>query len=249
MAEQSSREGEKLDSNPTLLIVEPVVVGGARLSKVLRDAGLAPIELEQREGVGEFLSCLPVPPDLLILPLGKADADGVKLLREVRQTERGRRLPVLGVVSIGEVGLDLRVLRAHGVVGVIDDRQTAGVALDRILRLLGPLCQRGSERASCLFPVGVRLDKGPRRREFAVNLSTTGMRMTTRVPLEPNTDIGLRFRLPVTSNRTIEAQARVVHRLSRLNSWGRYEVGLFFYPLDDACLEALAREVDRLLTG
>lgn len=247
MPEATSVGGNGADSNPTLLLVGPVVVGGARLSKVLSDAGLSSIEIEEDGGVSAFLSCLPVPPDLLILPLAPVDDGGIKILREIRQTERGRRVPVLGVVAMG-AGLDLRTLRAHGVVGVIDERQAPGVALDRIVRMLGPLCHRGSERASCLFPVGVRLDDGPRRREFAVNLSATGMRMTSRLPLEPNTDVSLRFRLPMTSDRTIEAKARVVHRLNRRNSWGRYEVGLFFYPLGEDYREILTQEVDRLLT-
>jgi len=248
MSEEASSSAADLGRAPVLLLVGRISVGGVPLAKVLRDANLAPVELEEEEDVGAFIESLPAPPDLLILPLRSLDDEGLKTLRESRRTERGRSISVLGVVSMGEVGLDLRLLRAHGVVGVLDLRQGPGIALDRIVRLLGPLCNRGSERARCLFPVGVRADDGTHRREFALNVSATGMLMTSRGALEVNTDVALRFRLPMISPQRIEANARVVHCSSYRNSWGRWELGLFFYPLEPADRETIEREVERLLT-
>lgn len=248
MNEETVSSAPQLGRAPTILLVGSISVGGVHLAKVLRDAELATVELEEEEDIGEFIESLPAPPDLLILPLRGLDEEGLKSLREARRTERSRSIAVLGVVSMGDVGLDLRLLRAHGVVGVLDVRQGPGIALDRIVRLLGPLCNRGSERARCLFPVGVRAAEGHYRREFALNISATGMRMTSREALDVNTDVALRFRLPMISAQRIEANARVVHRSSYRNSWGRYEVGIFFYPLEPMDRETVEREVERLLT-
>lgn len=233
---------------PVIVVIGPIAVGGVRLVKLLRDASLSPIEVDEDEDLAAFVGSLPRSPDLLILPLRGFDDEELKALREARRTQRGREIPILGVVAIGELALDLRILRAHGVVGLLDERQGPGAALDRVLRLVGPLCNRGSERAQCLFPVGVRVGEGPRHGEFALNVSATGIRITSREPLEVNTDVRLRFRLPVISDRRIEARARVVHRSEHRNSWGRYEAGLFFYPLDAEDRAVVEREVDRLLT-
>jgi c-di-GMP-binding flagellar brake protein YcgR len=101
---------------------------------------------------------------------------------------------------------------------------------------------------SCTFPVGVTVGRIRRRREFSLNLSATGMRITSGLPIELNARIALRFRLPMVARRAIEAEARVVHRTTHRNTWGRWEIGVFFFAIEEPDREIVGQEVIRLLT-
>lgn len=186
--------------------------------------------------------------DLVILSFDYSDASALDRLREIRRSCRARQVPILGVTSFGPLALDIQVLRSHGVVGLIDRNALPETVVDRVYQILGPTgSRRVSERVVCFFPVDVERG-GILSQEYALSLSASGMRLSSVEPLEPNTDLQLRFRLPMIDAQLIDAEGRVVHRLSKLNSAGRHEVGVFFYPLDPSHRMIIKREVDRLLS-
>ena len=45
-----------------------------------------------------------------------------------------------------------------------------------------------------------------------------------------------------------QADARVVHRTTYRNSWGRWEIGIFFTAIADSQRVLIGREITRLLT-
>lgn len=171
----------------------------------------------------------------------------MKEIRELRSSSRNRQIPILGVTSFAKNGLDIPTLRAHGVVGVIDRTSEPEAVIRRIDSMVGPLaCSRLTERVPCFLPVEIMGDSCPKR-EYALNLSASGIRLTIENPVELNTNLALRFRLPMVSENLINASGRVVHRLPKQNSAGCYEVGVFFYPMPPFSRDVITKEVERLL--
>ena len=84
--------------------------------------------------------------------------------------------------------------------------------------------------------------------EYALDLSTRGIRLTSSRPIELNSNLKLRFCFPMVSDNLIEIDGRVIHILPRKNSAGHYEVGVFFYPMSLPCQTLIANEVKRLLS-
>ena len=247
MREAMHPEAEASANEDTFIVLQGAVrIGGVRLAKLLQEAGLETCELEDDCDVGQVLQSLSTPPDLLILALADLCEDSLASLHASQTATRGRTIPILGVATPNELGSDLRALRAHGLVGVIDSRTTPNNAIDRIVRHIGPN-RRGSERAPCIFPVIVSIDETRGRREFALDLSTTGIRLTSATLLELNSDVQLRFRLPLVRTRPIETTARVVRLCEKRNTWGRFEVGVFLNGLEPSEHAAIESEVERLL--
>ncbi len=107
---------------------------------------------------------------------------------------------------------------------------------------------RGCERADCFIPVEVKRGQF-RFQEYVLNLSAGGIRLTSVDRPKLDTDLQVSFRLPMSSGDPIRARGRVVHQMSKRNSAGRYEVGVFFDPIDPQYRRMISREVDRLLTA
>ncbi|MDJ0847908.1 MAG: PilZ domain-containing protein [Myxococcota bacterium] len=188
-------------------------------------------------------------PQVVVMRIEAEDPACLDLIRALRSSPRARAVPILGVTTFDKMSLDLQELRSHGVVGLLDARSPAEQALQRIGQIVRPRgLRRSSERVRCFFPVDVAREGG-QAREYALDLSVTGLRLTSEQALEENTDLQLRFSLPMVSDDTIETAARLVRRDSRRNSSGRYEVGVFFYPLEQRYVDVLRQEVERLLTN
>ncbi|MEM7409174.1 MAG: PilZ domain-containing protein [Myxococcota bacterium] len=238
--------GQAAGDDPFIVLQGAVKVSGVRLAKILQEAGIETCELTDECDIGQVLQSLSTPPDLLILSLADLQEESLASLHASQTATRGRTIPILGIATPNELGSDLRALRAHGVVGVLDSRTTPNNALDRVVRHIGP-DRRGSERVPCIFPVIVSLDEGRGRREFALDLSNTGLRLTSATQLELNSDIQLRFRLPLVRSRPIETSARVVRVGEKRNTWGRFEIGVFLTDLEPSEHAAIESEVERLL--
>jgi hypothetical protein len=73
------------------------------------------------------------------------------------------------------------------------------------------------------------------------------MRLTTALPIDLTTSIGLRFTLPMVDRRVIEADARIVHCTAHRNSWGRWETGVFLTKIGPTDGAIVKRELGRLL--
>ena len=242
-------DGGRQTDRARILFREDIEFSGVRLSQILQGSSWELIECDCQEPLREVISNLDYRPDLLILSTGCANLATLEEIREVRGLARNRQIPILGVTTFAKDGLDIPLLRAHGVVGLVDKESDHEVVIRRINSIVEPLSEsRFCERVPCFLPVEIAGDTYSMN-EIALDLSTGGIRLTTRKPIELNTYLKLRFRLPMVSDNLIEIDGRVVHRLPRKNSAGRYEIGVFFYPMSWSSKKLIANEMMRLLSA
>lgn len=245
----STEAAPELASGGRLMLADDPCFSGSQLSEILSAAGFQVFARASREALLEWAAGWAEAPDLVIMSLAPEEGRGLETLRELRASRRARLVPILAVTPFREIGFDLQILRAHGVVGLVDARARAGDVLHRVERMVRPSGRRRFfERVSCFFPVEVARE-GLIHSEFALDLSGGGMRLTSAEPLVENTDMTLRFALPMVAEEVIETGARPVHVAKKKNSCVRHEIGVFFYPMKPRFLEIVTQEVARLLSN
>lgn len=234
------------DGGSLIGLVQELCFDGRSLSEILLGAGHRVQMAAICEGAPDELA---EPPQLLVIPIEAEDAECLVLIRSIRSSPRARAIPILGITSFEGMSLDLQTLRSHGVVGLVDSGSSADQVLERIRRLVRhPGARRACERVGCFFPVMLE-HEGRQAQEYALDLSTSGLRLTSQWALEENTDLELHFSLPMIAEDEIHTTCRLARKSVRLNSCGRYEVGVFFYPLVPRFREILGQEVARLLSS
>jgi hypothetical protein len=175
----------------------------------LEQAGLLVVWPIEDETLGELIARASAAPDLIVAAVDCSAPDSIERLRRIRVTPRVRHAPILAVARSRHLGLDIGLLRSYGVVGLMDALATPEALATRILEIVRPAeFRRRAERVRCLFPVKVTRDGAPPSEEFALDVSATGMRLTSQVQLDPNTDLRLHFCLPLTEARQLEVRAR-----------------------------------------
>lgn len=228
---------------PRIVLLDDPIISGGRISEVIsseRYEVFCPAREDQLGCVGRMGDA-----DLVIVAL-EADAPApLERIRMVRKAVGSRYPPMLAVADVHALCIDIPVLRTWGIVGLVPLQASPEILRDRIDRLLLADERRSCERSPCFFPVEVE----SLGREFALNLSASGMKLTAKTDVELNSELLLRFRLPVIAPDLIESGARVVRQSRTLNSAGRRELGVFFYPLSEGARQLIAREVGRLLGG
>ena len=231
-----------------IAIKEDIVFSGVPLSRILDKRKYDLIIHTQQETFRHEIASLTPLPDLLILPIDSADSPMLDELREIRGSEKIGRIPTLCVATMDKINLNPQALRSLGIVSLIAemaDHETVIRCVDQAVGSTGS--NRACERADCFFPVEVK--RGQYRwNEFVLNISASGIRMTSVERPKLNKDLQVSFRLPMASGDFIRARGRVVHQMSKRNSDGRYEVGVFLHPIDSECRKMINREVNRLLT-
>lgn len=146
--------------------------------------------------------------DLLLVDLKLPHQSGVELIRAVRKLDGGR-LPILvfsGTVSSAE---EVRDLAALGVSGYINEYSAAQHILPSLAPHLFPdnFNRRGSPRLVLGIPIAYRAG-GTIAAALTLNINRGGMAIRTTSPLERDTEVKLRFRLP-GSKKDIDLDARV----------------------------------------
>lgn len=236
----------ELDEGSLIGLVQELCFDGRSLSEILLRAGHRVEIVAISEGVRDEL---PESPQLLVIPIEAEDAECLRLIRSIRSSPRARAIPILGITSFEAMSLDLQTLRSHGVVGLVDSGSSSDQVLERVRMLVRhPGARRACERVGCFFPVMLE-HEGKQAHEYALDLSTSGLRLTSQWALEENTDLKLHFSLPMIAEDEIQVACRLARKSTRLNSCGRYEVGVFFYPQAPRIREILGQEVARLLSG
>lgn len=146
--------------------------------------------------------------DLLVIDLRLPHATGIEIVRSIRKMDGGR-LPILvfsGTVSSAD---EVRELAALGIAGYVNEY----AALQHILPSLAPhlfpddFNRRGSPRVVLGIPIAYRVGNTIAA-ALTLNLSRGGIAIRTTNPLECDTSVRLRFRLP-GSKKDIEADAKV----------------------------------------
>lgn len=230
-----------------ILLEEDFEFSGIPLSRILDESKCELIKYDQHRPLDRVIDELEFPPDLLIASMDCTKPTMLEEIRKVRALMRGRRVPILGVTTFTEHVMDIAVLRANGVVGLIDRQAEHWMITRRIDMILeGPEQNQLWERVPCFLPVEIAETASPNR-EYALDLSASGIRLTTSESLELNTNLQFCFRLPMVSNDRIKVDGRIVRKLPKRNSAARFEVGVFFYPMAPHSRNMIAREVERLL--
>lgn len=247
MTENEPQTNDQSNSKPQLLLQDDFQFDGESLAQALEATGYDVIEIAEDTGLEKTLSGLTEPPDLLIVRFCAGESEPVASLIELRRNKRASRMAILGVARFDQMPLDIPELRSLGVVGVVDERADCPTALRRIDQIFrGTRHGRRAERVRCFLPLTVRRETR-HSEEFALDLSSTGMRVTISDPLESNTDIDLAFVLPSLSPQEIAVRARIIHRSTTPNSAGRWEMGIFFYPMSEEAQGLIDAEIKRLL--
>jgi two-component system chemotaxis response regulator CheY len=176
--------------------------------------------------------------DLIVLDLRLPHAQGVALVRAVRAIE-GFTAPI--VVFSGTIASadEVRELSTLGIAGYINEYS----AVQHILPSLAPhlfpdnFNRRGSPRVVLGIPVAYRFGNTIAA-ALTLNLSKGGIAIRTMSPLQGESKVRARFRLP-GSKRDIEAESRV--------AWSdrRAGMGLQFEKVDPADQAAIDEFVDQ----
>jgi PilZ domain len=235
------------DGNPRVLIADDSKFSGSPLVDILDPRLIDAWVLERGESLQSAIAETTPPYDLLVFPVDCRDEGALLEIRGVRKSLRGRQLPILGVASFCDDALDIPTLRSHGIIGLVDRNAPHEFIVERIEQLVDRVGKsRYCERVPCFFPVRLSNERRARE-EFALDLSASGMRTTSAERIDPNTDVEISFQLPMVGEQTIDAKGRVVHRMPKRNSAGRFEIGMFFYEMQPPHRDLIEREVNRLL--
>ena len=157
--------------------------------------------------------------------------------------------PILGFTTLDRAGLDLESLRSIGVTGLLDKSCIPEHIIFRANQLVRtPSERRHYERAPTFLSIDLIAGEDTTS-EYALSLSLGGMRITSTRRIEPNTDVRVRFQLPHAPDETIEAGGRVIYSRSQPRAAAPWEIGVFFYPLDERSEAQIDREVKRLLAA
>ena len=176
--------------------------------------------------------------DLIVLDLRLPHAGGVELVRSVRKIDSGR-LPILvfsGTIATAE---EVRDLAALGVAGYVNEYS----AVQHILPSLAPhlypdnFNRRGSPRVVLGIPVAYRF-ASTIAAALTLNLSKGGVSIRTMNPLQGDSKVRTRFRLP-GSKRDIETESRVAWSDRRIG------MGLQFEKVDPQDQTAIDIFVDQ----
>jgi DNA-binding response OmpR family regulator len=215
------------------------------LSAILGRAGVEVFVRPRSESVEDALRALHSMPDLLIVAVQGPPLEAYDRLRRIRANGAPEEVPILGVTTLDRSGLDFEELRALGVVGLLDKSCRPEQIVFRVNEILRPrwVYARRHERAPVYFPVDLEAG-GATTTEYAIDLSPGGMRVTSARPLDPNTDVCVRFRV---ESAWVDATARVANRRAAFDSSAPYEIGLFFQQIAPEAQILVSREVERSL--
>jgi len=155
--------------------------------------------------------------DLIVLDLRLPQQPGVDLVRGIRKLDGGK-LPILVFSGTIATADEVRDLAALGVAGYVNEYS----AVQHILPSLAPhlfpdsFNRRSSPRVVLGIPIQYRFGNTIAA-ALTLNLSHGGIAIRTTSPLDSNSTIKVRFRLP-GSKRDIDAEGRV--------AWSDRRVGM-----------------------
>src|SRR3954451_7602538 len=175
--------------------------------------------------------------DLLVLDIRLSNSSGTALVSAIRKLDDGK-LPIL--VFSGTIGSaeEVRELASMGVAGYINEYSAVQHILPSIAPHLFPdnFNRRSSPRMILGIPVQYRFGNTIAA-ALTLNLSHGGVAIRTTSPLDANSNIKVRFRMP-GSKRDIDAEGRV--------AWSdrRVGMGIQFVKVDPASQAVIDNFVD-----
>jgi uncharacterized protein (TIGR02266 family) len=207
---------------PSPLVVKTVVVADDtefvrdRFRSALEHAGHRAITARNRTELLAILQRNAPPIDLIVLDLRLADCRGMELLHAIRQ--QGLDRPI--IVFSGTIASTVEVteLARLGVSGYLNEYTGAQHIVPALAPHLFPEGhnRRSSPRVTLGVSVSYRV-KNTIASALSLNISRGGVAVRTSSPLELDTPVKIRFRLPKGAHE-IEADARV--------AWADRRVGM-----------------------
>ena len=207
---------------PSALVVKTVVVAydtefvRDRFRLAIEHAGHRAVTARNRTELLAVLERNTPPIDLIVLDLRLANGKGLELLRAVRQ--QGVERPVIVFSGTIASALEVSELARLGVSGYLNEYTGAQHIVPALAPHLFPDGQnrRSSPRVTLGVSVSYRV-KNTIASALSLNISRGGLAVRTTSPLDVDTPIKVRFRLPKGTHE-IEADARV--------SWTDRRVGM-----------------------
>ena len=217
------------------------------LSAILQDAGMDVIQPPHGGLSVHWLREISPPADMLILAL-QSGFSAVGFIRNFRKVPEFEDTPILAISTLDRSGLDLNELRSLGVLGLVDKSATPEQLVFRVNQILSLAhqCERRYERAPVFLPVDLEVC-GVVSTEYAISLSCGGLGVTSTQRLEPSTEVGVRFQLPIRRFEWIEAKGRIAYCRARPKTAPPFEVGLFFSEIDLRTEDLIRRQVKQSL--
>jgi uncharacterized protein (TIGR02266 family) len=224
-------------SSKTVIIADDTAFVRDRFATALLGAGHTAVTVKSASELVARVQAELEQIDLIVLDLRLPHSGGVELVRAIRKLDQGR-LPILvfsGTVATAE---EVRDLAALGVSGYVNEYSAEQHILPSLAPHLFPdnFNRRGSPRVILGIPIAYRFGNTIAA-ALTLNLSKGGLAIRTMSPLQSNSKIRVRFRLP-GSKRDVEAESRV--------SWSdrRIGMGLQFERVEAVDQKAIDEFVD-----
>ena len=206
----------------TVIVADDTAFVRDRFAQVLSGAGHRPVSVQS---VAELLARVRENPsiDLIVLDLRLPNSGGVEMVRALRRIESARRVPVLvfsGTIASAD---EVRDLAELGVAGYVNEYSAPTHILPALAPHLFPdnFNRRGSPRVVLGIPVSYRFGNTIAA-ALTLNISKGGLAIRTMNPLQQDSKIKARFRLPGAKN-DIEAEARVAWTDRRIGMGVQFE--------------------------
>jgi two-component system chemotaxis response regulator CheY len=223
----------------TVIVADDTAFVRDRFSQALASAGHTPVAIETASDLLARVRANPAGIDLIVLDLRLPNSGGVEMVRALRRIDRAQGVPLLvfsGTIASAD---EVRDLAALGVSGYVNEYSAPTHILPALAPHLFPdsFNRRSSPRVVLGIPISYRFGNTIAA-ALTLNISKGGLAVRTMNPLQRDSKIKARFRLP-GRKEDIEAEARVAWSDRRIG------MGLQFEKVDSTSQTAIDEFVDQ----
>ena len=228
-----------MPTTKTVIVADDTAFVRDRFSQALASAGHTPVAIETASDLLARVRANPAGIDLIVLDLRLPNSGGVEMVRALRRIESAQRVPLLvfsGTIASAD---EVRDLAALGVSGYVNEYSAPTHILPALAPHLFPdsFNRRSSPRVVLGIPISYRFGNTIAA-ALTLNISKGGIAVRTMNPLQRDSKIKARFRLP-GRKEDIEAEARVAWSDRRIG------MGLQFEKVDPNSQKAIDEFVDQ----
>ena len=228
-----------MPTTKTVIVADDTAFVRDRFSQALASAGHTPVAVETASDLLARVRATPSAIDLIVLDLRLPNSGGVEIVRALRRIESAQRVPLLvfsGTIASAD---EVRDLAALGVSGYVNEYSAPTNILPALAPHLFPdsFNRRSSPRVVLGIPISYRFGN-TLAAALTLNISKGGIAVRTMNPLQRDSKIKARFRLP-GRKEDIEAEARVAWSDRRIG------MGLQFEKVDPSSQTAIDEFVDQ----
>ena len=228
-----------MPTTKTVIVADDTAFVRDRFSQALASAGHTPVAIETASDLLARVRANPAGIDLIVLDLRLPNSGGVEMVRALRRIDSAQRVPLLvfsGTIASAD---EVRDLAALGVSGYVNEYSAPTHILPALAPHLFPdsFNRRSSPRVVLGIPISYRFGNTIAA-ALTLNISKGGIAVRTMNPLQRDSKVKARFRLP-GRKEDIEAEARVAWSDRRIG------MGLQFEKVDPNSQKAIDEFVDQ----